>query len=125
MNLTQLNERFEYTKDQGERWTILTNPTGPLKGDCEDYSLTLLWLESNKSMIKFWLNIIFCRYIIWFCTYDGEGHVVMYRRKQGWIDNIQQQWNRELPKNYKLKWPMIAPLVLVKFAYTRVQRWFN
>ena len=124
MSLKDLNARFIYTPDQGERWKILKNDSGPLKGDCEDYSLTLLWMLSGRSMLRFWLNILTCRYTFWYCTFAGEGHVVMYRIGHGWIDNIQRRYVKKLSGHYRLRYPLLAPAVPLKFARARAQRAF-
>ncbi|PHS43429.1 MAG: hypothetical protein COB05_18215 [Marinobacter sp.] len=117
MSLKDLNARFTYTPDQGERWKILKARTGPLRGDCEDYSLTLLWMLSGRSMVRFWLNILSFRYTFWYCTFEGEGHFVMYRIGHGWIDNIQRRYVRKLPNGYRLRYPLLAPAIVVKFAW--------
>lgn len=122
MSLKDLNTRFIYTPDQGERWKILKNNAGPLRGDCEDYSLTLLWMLSGRSMVWFWLNILTFRYTFWYCTFNGEGHFVMYRIGHGWIDNIQRRYVKKLSGHYRLWFPLLAPAVGVKFAWARLKR---
>ena len=50
----------------------------PYIGDCEDYALTLLWLISGKSMLKFWFNLItFKAQIRRVITKNGGGHAIL------------------------------------------------
>ena len=48
-----LNGRFTYRADKGESWRIMGGD-GPVVGDCEDYSLPLVWLYEGRSMWRFW-----------------------------------------------------------------------
>lgn len=112
-----LNQRFSYTKDKGESWTILKGD-GQVKGDCEDYSLTLAWLTEDKSYLKlFWAFLTF-KYIIWFCKVSGNGHAIMYIRGKGWTDNISKKVMKDLPDYYKLKYPMLLPHLYLKLILT-------
>ena len=48
--------KYRYDKDQygkKDHWKVMKKP--PYEGDCEDYSLTMLYLISEKSWFKFWL----------------------------------------------------------------------
>lgn len=80
-HVDHLNETWKYrydTEQYGSRdhWTIMKEP--PYEGDCEDYALTLLWLMSGKSMVKFWFNIITMRVQLRrVITKNGGGHVVL------------------------------------------------
>ena len=121
-----LNNRFVYQADEGEYWRILKGD-GAIRGDCEDYSLTLIWLLEGRSLLRFWLALITFKYLIWHCTSpDGEGHAVMWVRGVGWTDNIQRRVvpnRKELRAlGYRLRFPNIAPMVALKFLLRPILR---
>jgi hypothetical protein len=94
--LADLNSRFVPTKDRVlENWRIMKEPTGPLKGDCEDWSLTALWYLSDRNMKTFWKNqrngsakIVYTK------TPDGTKHI-MLSWKGRWIDNLNPKFSTE------------------------------
>lgn len=51
-----------------------------LQGDCDDFSLTVLWILCNRSIFRFiWNVIILHKYRIYHArTYLGKGHAVGY-----------------------------------------------
>lgn len=114
-----LNKRFTYRSDAGENWQILKGD-GPVSGDCEDYSLTLIWLAEGKSTVRFWLALLTFKYVLWHCkSPGGAGHAIVWVRRHGWTDNIQRRFvSRDDLRTlgYKLRFPYLAPLVLLKFA---------
>jgi predicted transglutaminase-like cysteine proteinase len=79
--LAELNASWKYKYDEDqyasrEYWKIMKQ--APYIGDCEDYALTLLWLISGKSMLKFWLNLItFKAQIRRVITKNGGGHAIL------------------------------------------------
>lgn len=94
MNLRELNKSFKYVKDSdqfGSRdaWYIMKWP--PYEGDCEDYSLTLLYNLKDRSVTKLLLSLLIRESKICFCKVDGVGHAVLYHKGQ-YIDNIQRSW---------------------------------
>jgi hypothetical protein len=115
----ELNARFVYKADRGERWRILTNDTGAIEGDCEDYSLTLAWMMSDKSKLKFWLNILTFKFVIWNCRSPRNiGHAVMWIRGHGWTDNITKKIVSKSylkDKGYQLLFPFLGPLAIFKY----------
>jgi len=111
-----LNHRFVYFGDRKERWNILKG-AGPIAGDCEDYSLTLIWMNERQNMLRFWFALITLKYVIWFCKVNGTGHAAMWCRGHGWTDNIQKKFvtKAQMKKQgYKFYLPIIAPLVAMK-----------
>lgn len=120
--LRDLRRRFTYRPDGGlDRWRILRAPAGPLVGDCEDYALTLAWILAGKSLARFWLDLVLCRSVIWFCLSPrGRGHAMLWRRGRGWSDNIYRGWSPR-PRHRRL-FPMLAPLVALKFGVAAVLR---
>lgn len=91
--LKLLNSKFIYkaeTRRFGEVWQVLKGD-GKWEGDCEDYSLTLVWLLSDQSWIKLLWNITTFKFLMWFVKApSGEGHAVI---KIGdlYYDNIQRR----------------------------------
>jgi predicted transglutaminase-like cysteine proteinase len=88
--LQELNSTWAYKYDidqyaSKEHWKIMKKH--PYVGDCEDYALTLLYLISGKSMLKFWMYLITgkaqIRRVI---TKNGGGHAVL-RFGDMWADN--------------------------------------
>ena len=88
--LQELNSTWAYKYDidqyaSKEHWKIMKKH--PYVGDCEDYALTLLYLISGKSMLKFWMYLITgkaqIRRVI---TKNGGGHAIL-RFGDMWADN--------------------------------------
>lgn len=115
----ELNARFTYRADQGESWRILRDE-GNIWGDCEDYSLTLVWLMAHKSMILFWVSAFLFGFVFWQCKApSGEGHVVVWIAGYGWTDNIQRRpvSRADLKRvGYKLQYPILPPVMVAKFV---------
>jgi hypothetical protein len=117
-----LNSKFKYSSDTtGEKWTILDiDKSGVLRGDCEDYVLTLAWLIEDESYIKFWWSFLTFKHVIWQGkTPGGQPHAFMWTRGVGWTDNITQKpMTKEQMKalGYKFWWPIVVPLMIAKFA---------
>ncbi len=122
---SDLNRRFTYRSDRGENWQILKGP-GSIRGDCEDYSLTLIWLLEGRSMRRFWWALITFKYVIWHCLSPrGAGHAICWIRGAGWTDNIQRRvvTRRDLKRaGYRLRYPYLAPLVALKFLLRPILR---
>lgn len=96
------SKEFKYTSDKDqygkrEAWYIIKEKTLKVKkstyytGDCEDYSLTVLYKLKGESMAKFWLSLLTRESKICFCTVSGGGHAVL-KYKGRYVDNIQQKF---------------------------------
>jgi hypothetical protein len=110
-----LNKRFRYASDEGDSWRIMA-ALGPVSGDCEDYSLTLVWLWERQSLLRFWWALVTFKYLFWHCrSPSGGGHLVVWCRGRGWTDNIQRKLVAKLPDGYHLRFPYLFPLVALKF----------
>ncbi len=122
--LKLLNSKFKYKSDPRyfDVWRILTGDKA-WEGDCEDYSLTLIWLLSDRNIFKFLWNITTFKYLIWFVKLNnGSGHVVL-KIDNLYYDNIQKKGvTKEVltKQGYKLLFPMIFPFVYIKLllSYT-------
>jgi predicted transglutaminase-like cysteine proteinase len=122
MNLKELNKSFKYVKDSdqfGSRdaWYIMKLP--PYEGDCEDYSLTLLYNLKDRSVTKLLLSLLIRESKLCFCKVDGVGHAVLKHKGQ-YIDNIQKRWvSKEFmeKKGYDFSFLMYLPyMVIIKLV---------
>jgi len=125
MNLRHLVDNFVYVRDRGEHWQILTpSKGGKYRGDCEDFSLTALYLLEG-SLWNFWKALIFRKAKICFCKAYGGGHAVL-RYEGKYIDNIERRWctKEELEaKGYKFsKWLFIPYQVALKLIFAKFNK---
>jgi hypothetical protein len=126
--LDLLNERFVYQADRPglvDRWHILSGD-GPWRGDCEDYALTLMWLVSDRSWLKFWLALLTFRHVMWHVRVgpNRTGHALVKINGQ-WYDNIQQRpVSAELLESEGYHWshPIIPPAVAVLMLITWIRK---
>ena len=121
--LADLNARFKYRSDRGESWKILKGKAS-IFGDCEDYSLTLIWLAEGKSLLRFWLALLTFKYVMFYCkTPRGVGHAILWVRGHGWVDNIQREFVPSLrQKGYRLRFPYLVPHMLLLMLLRPVLR---
>jgi len=111
-------KNFLYVPDKKDKWQVLSpDVDGQYKGDCEDFSLTLLWTLSGKSWLKLWLRVLTLQSMFWFCKIKGEGHVMLWHKKKGWIDNTTLVWSKAPP--HKKIFPYVAPLLLLSLIIKR------
>jgi predicted transglutaminase-like cysteine proteinase len=124
--LDTLNSKFEYKSDTFrwlDHWRVMVNDGDVWHGDCEDYSLTLAWLVSDMSLVKFIWNLVTFRFLLWFVkSPGGEGHAII--KIDGlYYDNIQKKGcskDQLKAKGYKFVFPLIFPAVALKFAISLV-----
>jgi predicted transglutaminase-like cysteine proteinase len=119
-----INSKFIYKRDKRkyfDHWKVLYGEE-KWEGDCEDYSLTLVWLISDRNVLKFLWNITFC-YILWYViSPNGEGHAIV-KIDGFYYDNIQKKATSKkelIDQGYKFKFPMIFPISHIKLltSYT-------
>jgi len=121
-----VNKKFVYEGDgRLDVWEVLDVDKDKIHGDCEDYSLTLIWVAENRNILKFIFALLTMKYIIWFVkTPRGVGHAITYVRKEGkYIDNIMKDFKTkdEYKKaGFKFLFPFASVLVAPKlfFSYT-------
>ena len=130
MNIKQardnVNQKFRYQSDgKMDVWEILDTNEDIIKGDCEDYSLTLIWLAENKNIFKFIFSLLLMKYVIWYTkTPSGTGHVITYvRSEKKFIDNIKKDFytkKQYRDGGFKFVFPFASLLILPKliFSYT-------
>jgi hypothetical protein len=111
--------RFKYRADpaMGDPWHILDTSRSTIRGDCEDYALTVLSLIEGGGLFGVLKALWSKRAAIWFCI-DPQGdrrHILEYR-KVGFLDNQQQMWGErlwyeEIGYRFKKRQPFLACLV--------------
>jgi predicted transglutaminase-like cysteine proteinase len=133
-SLDKINEHFVYQADpklfgklQLDVWKIITKDW---KGDCEDYSLTVIWLYSDRNIFKFLWNIISMNFILHFTKAPNEeGHVVTEMRgSRLYFDNIQRKLVTKddlIRQGYKFVFPMIHPILLAKAIFSILFFWIK
>lgn len=119
-DLADLRARFKWTADKADGWRVLRNEVGPLKGDCDDFAITALWLTAGRSWARVWWMLLTFQAVIWFCqTNSGGGHVMLWVRGKGWIDNIYPTWGPK-PRHTR-RFPHIITVIMIKLAVGRFQ----
>tara|TARA_B110000977_G_C10928169_1_gene435963 strand:+ start:458 stop:829 length:372 start_codon:yes stop_codon:yes gene_type:complete len=117
VNQEYLAKNFVYEKDPQNKWKILSKDN--MHGDCEDYALTALYIETG-SKFKMALALIFGSAKMQHCLApSGGGHVVL-KYKGYYIDNGHRIWvtRRYLEtKGYKFSgWRYWWLSAIIKFA---------
>ena len=121
--LEELNKKFKYRKDGDQygyrdAWYVMTHE--PYHGDCEDYSLTLLFNLKDRKWEKFLLSLLLRESKICHCKGPGGGGHAVLKYKGRYIDNIQRKWcTKEYMENrgYKFSiWLYIPYQVVVKLV---------
>lgn len=112
--LADLRARFRYRSEESDRWNLLTAPAGPLRGDCDDFALTALWLLSGRSWPRLlWLVMTF-QMMLWFVRTSADvPHMALWVRGRGWICNIYPVFG---PSRHSLRFPYLLPVFLVALA---------
>ena len=95
-----VGSRFKYLLDKklyiGDCWFVMPESNQVMRGDCDDFAITSIWIACDRSIWNFILNVFLLhRYRLYYAkTVAGESHIIGYA--QGlWFDN----WSREaLPK---------------------------
>jgi len=118
MTLEDLRKRFKYRKDDTNKWKVMDAEKGPLYGDCEDFAVTALWILSDRSWTKFWWKVTTLQAVVWKTTVNGEGHIMLWVKGKGWIDNIYPYWS-PTPRHKKV-FPYIVPMLAAVIAAGKV-----
>lgn len=112
-----------------DTWAVVRRQR--MSGDCEDYTLAMLWLLSGQSQVRMaW----------WLLT--GRAEIILYRHRitgsrsiglcylGGYIDVVSRWWNDgstlEVERNYErvgsLPWPFMAFRALAASPFLVVRR---
>ena len=124
--IKKTNDIFVYEGDKSyyllpETWRVVGRDG---QGDCQDYSLTVIWYYSDGNWLRWFWNAHFGPFRIWFCLSPrGVGHAVTEVRrgeyKGMFFDNITKRLvtREQFDKmGYKLKFPHFAPLTFAKIV---------
>lgn len=107
ISLEHFTNNFVYVPDIKDSWRILKPIDGMYFGDCEDFSLTYLFLHCNESYLKFWTALFFGDARINYCVLpSGDGHAVL-SIKDMYIDNITREFvtkNKLVDNGYVFHW---------------------
>lgn len=127
-----INTKFVYKSDNAlDVWEVLDIDEKTISGDCEDYSLTFIWLAEDRNFFKFIWALFIMKYVIWYVKSPrGGGHVVTYISSTNlYIDNIKKDfYTRQQYRDdgFKFVFPFISVLAFVKLiiSYT-IGRFFK
>ena len=130
MNLTEFNSLYDYKYDPKGRdvWFVIKpNEQGAYRGDCEDYSLSVLYyVICQESWLKFWWLLFTFQAEICGCDTKGGGHAVL-RYGDMYIDNWTKAWvEREDMEELGHKfWPwnytILPTTVAIKMALGKIR----
>lgn len=115
-----VRQRFVYRAEKGDPWRVLnTRGSGAIKGDCEDYSCTVLWLMCDRSIWRFLGEFLTGKARMWFCISPaGERHHVLEAGGL-YLDNLRKAWGSREEYNrsgYRFKHahnPLVAMVRLI------------
>lgn len=111
-DIDDLNDRFKWTADgKVDSWRVLQGQ-GKLRGDCDDYALTALFIHCDYSWFILWWRVLTFQSMIWLTrTKGGELHAMLWHRGRGWIDNTNPEWGE---RKLKRIMPFILPAMVIK-----------
>lgn len=97
MNILDIiNMKWEYKPDNGDKWKVLDVFNYTIEGDCEDYSLTVLYhYICHSDWKRFLYYILSNKAQMHYVLSRGDktrGHAVMYVKGEGWIDNWSKKF---------------------------------
>jgi hypothetical protein len=121
MTITDLVSRFVWVRDKIDSFRILSSETGPLRGDCDDFAITALWIVEGKSTLKLFEALLNGRAAIW-RTYTKRGtrHAVLWHRDYGFIDNIAPDWAENTPHTLRHKrWTVTVAIKMLIGLFVR------
>jgi predicted transglutaminase-like cysteine proteinase len=114
-SIEQLNQLFRYKPDERDTWRVLTEQD--CQGDCDDYSLTALYILSGTSWLKLLWNVLTMQKLMWYVrTENGNPHMALWVRGRGWICNIYPTFG---PLKHKRLFPVLLPSLLLGLLVKR------
>jgi hypothetical protein len=88
--LSVISSCFKYRSDPKlfDYWLVMKERNGVMEGDCDDFSMTTIWMMCDRNFFIFvWNVMILHRYKFYYAkTSAGEGHMVGYADGL-WFDN--------------------------------------
>jgi hypothetical protein len=121
--LQDLDARFVWTRDGFDSWRLLDAKTGPLKGDCDDYAVTALWLMCGRSMARFWKALATGKAGLWLVnnSVTGNDHLMLHIPKLGWFDNTQSGRGAQPDTGvYRKRFRASVPLIALKMGLGKI-----
>lgn len=110
-NLDDLRARFCYRSEESDHWTLLASERGYLRGDCDDFALTALWVLCGRSWLQVIWQVLTFNMLLWNVrTRAGVPHMALWVRGRGWICNMYPTWGAS---QHSLSVPYILPLFLI------------
>ncbi len=113
-------DRFQYQRDPKwfEFWTVMKEQNGKMIGDCDDFSLTTVWLLCNGNILTFvWNVLILHRYRFYFSKASSdEWHIVGFAQNRyfdNWTKRAMTKEDFLKITNHKIYFIIPSPLVLI------------
>lgn len=92
-------DRFQYRRDPKwfEFWTVMKERDGVMIGDCDDFSLTVIWKLCEENFLKFiWNVLILHRYrFYWSKASSNEWHIIGYAQNRYFDNWSKRAMNKE------------------------------
>jgi hypothetical protein len=120
-DLAHFNANFIWTQDSRlDSWRLLrAGSDGKFRGDCDDYAVTVAYLESGSSWLRFWWRTVTRQKVFWYCrTKEGESHMHLWVWGKGWIDNINPSFGL---RRFKFLFPAPVFVVVMKMLLGAAQ----
>lgn len=111
-----MNQKFIYEKDGIDSWSVLDiDNRDKVYGDCDDYSLTLAWILSGRSLPKLCWNTLILKTRFYFTKskQNNIGHLVL-KYNGYYIDNIENYWREDIIHKKVFLLPL--PIALIKYG---------
>jgi hypothetical protein len=95
--LAKINKKWKYKGERKDRWYILPIDGETVEGDCEDYSLTVLFHHECKGDWKKFLKLFITgdakMHFVMAKSGEGRGgHAVLEYKPKGFIDNWSKKY---------------------------------
>ena len=128
MSLDSFNSLYDYKYDPDGRdfWRVLKpNEKGVYRGDCEDYSLSVLYyVMCQESWFKFWWRLFTFQVRVRYVLNKGSGHAVLQHGNM-YIDNWTKKWvikERMESLGHRFRgWRFIPTTVAIRMAKAKLR----
>lgn len=122
--VSKLNSHFFYKSDHTDEWVFL-ELSEVMQGDCEDYSLFIAQGLSG-SVAKFYYNLLIRKANLYYVMHGEAGHCILEYNGY-FVDNNFRRWvsKSDMESVYDFKFRFPIPLIIAKFAITKVKGWLG
>ena len=116
-----LHSRFTWESDgKLDSWHYMA-PDGPVRGDCDDYAVTLLRLIAG-SWPRFWWWLLTFRAVFWFVRDpNGASHLTLWLRGHGYSDNWRDHFAK-VEELHSKRLPALLPVVVLKMLIGKIDK---